>query len=143
MNIEDTLIYEFDDFFRNPPEEIKRMALRLNFTNGFPVDIISQIYFLDENRNRVDSVFDEEYIIHAGRDLDGDGKVEPMKSDPFEVELPRTKIDNIVLSRYIYFKGRLNTYNSDIPENYKFYSFYFLDAYIGVVGDLELNSTGN
>jgi len=143
MNIEDTVKYEFDDFFRNPPEEIKRMALRLNFTNGFPVDIISQIYFLDENRNRVDSVFDEEYIIHAGRDLDGDGKVEPMKSDPFEVELPRTKIDNIVLSRYIYFKGRLNTYNSDIPENYKFYSFYFLDAYIGVVGDLELNSTGN
>ncbi len=143
MNIEDTVMYEFDDFFQNPPEEIKRMALRLNFTNGFPVEIKSQIYLLDEYYNVVDSVFDEEYTIDAGRDQDGDGVVEPVKSDPIEVELSRTKIDHVTISRYLYFKGRLNTYNSDIPENYKFYSFYFLDAYIGVVGDLELNSTGN
>jgi hypothetical protein len=136
-------MYEFDDFFQNPPEEIKRMALRLNFTNGFPVEIKSQIYLLDEYYNVVDSVFDEEYTIDAGRDQDGDGVVEPVKSDPIEVELSRTKIDHVTISRYLCFKGRLNTYNSDIPENYKFYSFYFLDVYIGVVGDLELNSTGN
>jgi hypothetical protein len=143
LNIEDSVRYNFADFFRNPPREIKRMALRLNFTNGFPVDIRSQIYLLDGNHNIVDSLFDEEYTIKAGIDPDGDGMVEPTKSDPVEVELTRAKIDNVVISRYFYFKGRLNTLNSDIPENYKFYSFYFLDAYIGVVGDLELNSTGN
>jgi hypothetical protein len=143
MNIEDSVRYNFEDFFRNPPQEIKRMALRLNFTNGFPVDIKSQIYLLDGNHNIVDSLFDEESTIKAGIDPDGDGMVEPTKSDPVEVELTRAKIDNVVISRYFYFKGRLNTLNSDIPENYKFYSFYFLDAYIGVVGDLELNSTGN
>ena len=119
------------------------MALRLNFTNGFPVDIRSQIYLLDGNQHIVDSIFDEEFTIKAGIDPDGDGMVEPTKSDPVEVELTRAKIDIVVISRYFYFKGRLNTLNSDIPENYKFYSFYFLDAYIGVVGDLELNSTGN
>ena len=143
MNIEDSVMYKFSDFFQNPPEEIKSLSLRLNFTNGFPVDINSQIYFLDEGGNIVDSVFNAEYTIEAGQDLDGDGFVDPKKSDPFEVKFPREKIDNLVLSRCIYFKGRLNTYNSDIPVSYKFYSFYFLDVYLGVIGDLELNSTGN
>ncbi len=143
MNIEDSVMYEFSDFFQNPPEEIKSLSLRLNFINGFPVDISSQIYFLDESGNVVDSVFNSEYTIDAGQDLDGDGLVDPVESDPVEVEFPREKIDNMVLSRYFYFKGRLNTHNSDIPVPYKFYSFYFLDVYMGVIGDLELNSTGN
>ena len=76
LNIEDSVKYNFADFFRNPPREIKRMALRLNFTNGFPVDIRSQIYLLDGNQHIVDSVFDEEYTIKAGIDPDGDGMVE-------------------------------------------------------------------
>ena len=143
MNIEDSVMYEFSDFFQNPPEEIKSLSLRLNFINSFPVDINSQIYFLDESGNVVDSVFNTEYTIDAGQDLDGDGLVDPKESDPVEVEFPREKIDNLALSRCIYFKGRLNTYNSDIPEKYRFYSFYFLDVYMGVIGDLELNSTSN
>jgi len=143
MSIEDSVRYEFNDFFQNPPEEIKSISLRLNFTNSFPVNINSQIYLLDELGNKVDSVFNKEFIIDAGQDLDGDGKVDPVKSDPVEVEFPREKINNLVSCKYFYFKGRLNTYNSDIPVNYKFYSFYFLDVYIGVIGDIELNSTGN
>lgn len=143
MNISDSVKYDFEDFFKNPPREIKRMALRLNFKNGFPVDINSQIYLLDDNHNVVDSVFEEEYTIKAGTDLNGDGLVEPLMSDPVEVELTREKIDNVALSRYLYFKGRLKTPDSESRVSYKFYSFYFLDAYIGAVGELELNSTGN
>lgn len=151
MIIEDSVKFEFDDFFQNPPEEIKRLALRLNFINGFPVDISTQIYFLDENHAIVDSVFNERYLIQAGTDTDGDGKVDPFKNEPVEVEFICTvgedimdscnKIDNITKSRYIFINGRLNTAN--YPQSFKFYSYYFLDAFIGVVGDLELNSTGN
>jgi hypothetical protein len=142
MNISDSVRYDFEDFFKNPPREIKRMALRLNFKNGFPVDISSQIYLLDDSHNIVDSIFDEKFTIKAGADLDGDGLIEPIMSDPVEVELTREKIDNVAISRYLYFKGRIKTSDSDIPVSYKFYSFYFLDAYIGAVGELELNSTG-
>jgi hypothetical protein len=138
--IEDSIKFEFDDFFQNPPEEIKRLALRLTFINGFPVDINTQVYFLDENHARVDSVFEERHIIKAGKDNDGDGVVEPLKNDPVEIEVTRSRIDRIAETRYIFINGRLNT--DDFPENFKFYSYYFLDAYIGVVGDLELNSTG-
>jgi hypothetical protein len=141
INVEDSLILNFDDYFKNPPEEIKTLALRLNFTNGFPVNISTQIYFADENHSIVDSVFEERHLIEAGNDTNGDGIVEPLQNDPVEVELDTTQIDNIGNCRYIIINGRIATDN--LPENYKFYSYYFLDAYIGVVGDLELNSTGN
>jgi hypothetical protein len=139
--VKDSLIFNFNDFFKNPPEEIKTLTLRLNFTNGFPVDISTQVYFADENYAVMDSVFDEPQLIEAGTDTDGDGIVEPLQNDPIEQELTRTKIDHMADSRYLIIYGKLATTNN--PQNYKFYSFYFLDAYIGIVGDLELNSTGN
>jgi hypothetical protein len=140
--VQDSLIFNFDDFFKNPPEEIKTLTVRLNFTNGFPVNISTQVYFADENYSIVDSIFDVRHLIHAGTDTDGDGIVEPLEDDPVEAELSRTKIDHLAISRYIILNGRLATASIEIPENFKFYSYYFLDAYIGVVGDLELNSSG-
>lgn len=145
MLMVDTIRFDFEDFFQNPPEEIKRLAFRLNFTNGFPINVYAQIYFTDENYTVLDSIFNELHLIEAAIDSDGDGKVEPVQNDPVEVEFTRTKIDNISETQYILLYGRINTTNYDMtpPENVKFYKDYFIDAYIGVIGDIELNSTGN
>jgi hypothetical protein len=141
----DTLRFNFEDFFQNPPEEIKRLAFRLNFTNGLPIDIYAQMYFTDENYAVLDSIFDEPRIVEGAMDNDGDGKVDPIQNNPIEVEFPRTKIDNISETRYIFLTGKISTTNYDMvpPENVKFYKDYFIDVYIGVIGDIELNSTGN
>lgn len=141
----DTLRFDFNDFFQNPPEEIQRLAFRLNFTNGLPINVYAQMYFTDENYAVLDSIFDEQRLIEAAVDTDGDGKVDPVQNDPIEAEFTRTKIDNISGTRYIFLTGRINTTNYDMvpPESVKFYKDYFIDAYIGVIGDIELNSTGN
>jgi hypothetical protein len=143
--VQDSLIFDFSDFFKHPPEEIiPPLTLRLNFTNGFPVDISTQIYLADSNQVVTDSIFEERQLILAGTDSNGDGIVDdPWESDPVEAELSRTKIDHLAESRYFILNGRLATSNYDVPVNIRFYSDYFLDAFIGVVGDLELNSTGN
>jgi hypothetical protein len=140
----DTIRFDFEDFFQNPPEEIKRLAFRLNFTNGLPINVYTQMYFTDENYAVLDSIFDESHLIEAAEDNNGDGKVDPLQNDPVEVEFTRTKIDNISGARYILLYGSINTTNYDMipPENVKFYKDYFIDAYIGVIGDIELNSTG-
>jgi len=145
MLMMDTLKFDFEDFFQNPPEEIKKLAFRMNFTNCFPVNVYMQIYFTDENYTVIDSVFNDRHLIEAGMDTDGDGKIDPYQNDPIEVEFSRTKIDNISEARYIFLNGRINTTNYDLtpPEIVKFYTHYFIDGYIGVVGDVELNSTGN
>ncbi len=141
----DTIKFEFDDFYNNPPEEIKRLAFRLNFTNGFPVNVIAQMYFIDENYNKLDSLFtdlnDNRRIIVAADDNDGDGKADPFENDPIEIEFTHDKIENISESKFIIVLGRINTTNYEQKENIKFYNDYTFDAYIGVVGDLEVNST--
>ena len=139
----DTLKFDFEDFFQNPPEEIKRLAFRLNFTNSFPVNVYVQMYFLNENYVVIDSVFNERRLVEAGMDTNGDGKIDPVQNNPIEVEFTRTKIDNISDARHIAINGRFNTTNIELPEMFKFYSHYFIDGYIGVVGNIELNSTGN
>lgn len=140
----DTIRFDFQSFYDNPPEEIKRLAFRINTINGFPVNIYMQGYFVDENFTVLDSLFsdvnDEGRIITAASDTDGDGKVDPFENDPVEVEFTREKIDNISGSQYLILHGRLNTTNYEQKENVKIYSSYYLDAYIGIIGDLEVNT---
>jgi len=140
----DTLRFDFNSFYDNPAEEIKRLAFRINATNGFPVNVYLQGYFADENFTVLDSLFDdvndEGRIIIGGMDTDGDEKVDPNENDPVEVEFTREKIDNISGSQYLIMQGRINTTNFEQKENVKIYASYFLDAHIGIIGDLEVNT---
>ena len=99
---------------------------------------------MDEIYTVLDSLFfdinDEGRIITGGSDTDGDGKVNPFENDPVEVEFTREKIDNISGSQYLILQGRLNTTNFEQKENVKIYTSYFLDAHIGIIGDLEVNT---
>ena len=69
-------------FTDKPPEEIKRLILRLNITNGFPLNVKIQAYYFDENDVLLDSLFhdlqDPARFIPAATDTDGDGRVEPL-----------------------------------------------------------------
>ncbi len=140
----DTLSFNFESFYSNPPEEIKRLAFRINATNSFPVNINIQGYFVDENFTVLDSLFsdinDEGRIITGATDTDGDGKADPYENDPIEIEFTREQIDNISESRYLVMHGRMNTTGFELKENVKIYTSYFLDAYIGIIGDLEVNT---
>lgn len=144
MLMVDTLNFNFESFYDNPPEEIQRLAFRINAINGFPVNINMQGYFMDENFTVLDSMFnsmnDEGRIITGATDTDGDGKVDPYENDPVEIEFTREKIDNISESKYLVVQGRLNTTNFEQKENVKIYTSYFLDAYIGIIGNLEVNT---
>jgi len=147
MLVMDTLRFDFEDFYDNPSEEIKRLAFRLNITNGFPVNVYLQGYFLDESMEiRLDSLFDdmndEGRIVAAATDTDGDEKVDPYENEPIEIEFSREKIDNISGSKYLIFTGRINTTNFDAipPDIVKFYADYFLDGEIGIIADLEVNT---
>ena len=145
--VRDTLDFIFNDFYDRPPEEIKRLILRLNITNGFPLNMKIQSYFFDENDVLLDSLFhdlqDPSRNIPAATDSDGDGRVEPQKLDPIEVELTRQQIDNISSSRYMVIYFTLTTPGADQnpPEKVQFFMDYFFEAFIGAIGELEVNST--
>lgn len=141
--LQDTMVFETKDFFKEDFDEIKRLVFRLNTTNSFPVEIHTQLYFADENYVILDSMFQDTKLIASGEDLDGDGKFDPVESEPVEAELTRERIDNIESCKYLIMKGRIKTWQSEAtpPESVKFYVDYALDAYLGVIADLELNTS--
>ena len=139
--IMDTLDFIFDDFYDNPPEEIKSLTFRLNFTNGLPVDVNFQVYFADEGGVILDSLFtdlqDPLRLVQGATDTDGDGKADPIESDPVEVTLNRDRIDRISSTRYIFLTGGFSTVGFDDtpPENVRFFTDYFFTAYLGAIAE--------
>jgi hypothetical protein len=145
--VRDTLDFVFNDFYDKPPEEIVRLIFRLNFINGFPVNMKVQAYFFDGNDVLLDSLFhdpgDPASFIPAATDNNNDGKVEPLKLAPVEVELSRQQIDNISSSTYMIVYCTLTTPGADQtpPEKVRFYLDYFFEVFIGAIAELDVNST--
>ncbi len=145
--VRDTIDFVFNDFYDSPPEEIKRLILRLNITNGFPLNVKVQAYFFDENDVLLDSLFqdpqDPASFIPAATDNNNDGRVEPIIVEPIEVKLSPQQIDNIYSSNYMVVYYTLSTPGADQnpPENVQFYMDYFFEIIIGAIAELDVNST--
>ena len=145
--VRDTIDFVFNDFYDSPPEEIKRLILRLNITNGFPLNVKVQAYFFDENDVLLDSLFqdpqDPASFIPAATDNNNDGRVEPIIVEPIEVKLSPQQIDNISSSNYMVVYYTLSTPGADQnpPENVQFYMDYFFEIIIGAIAELDVNST--
>ena len=67
---------EFDfTFLTDKVENIKSLMMRLNCINGIPGKISMQVYFLDESENRVDSLFQDNWLTIDAAGIDSDGNV--------------------------------------------------------------------
>jgi hypothetical protein len=141
--MQDTIQFDFTDIYNGDIEEIKRIMFEVKFTNCFPVEIYSQIYFADGAFNILDSMFTTSKFITGGIDQTGDGKVDPVVNDAVYVEFQVDKVDKIQNTKYLFGWSRINTTNADAnpPENVKFYSDYYLYVNLGVVVDIETNPT--
>jgi len=143
--LQDTMDFRLSDFYDPNTQSIKKLSFTLNFINSFPVAVDAQIYFYDENRQLIDSLFTTPFSLPGGEDIDGDGKTDATKSDAIIVEIDKDKISKIENTYYLLNKGRVHTTNSDKnpPENVKFYSDYALRADLGAIFELEELSINN
>jgi hypothetical protein len=133
----------FSEFFDNPAEEIKRLIFRMNFVHQFPVTVNMQVFFFNSAGDTLDVLFHDENdpkrIIQGTPEFEGDVAV-PFEPDPVEVVLTEQQIENISDCEYIIVEVKVNTSDNDGDPNVKFYSYYFFDAWLGVIAELELNS---
>ncbi|HCU19813.1 MAG TPA: hypothetical protein DF818_11155 [Bacteroidales bacterium] len=132
---------EFDDLSSAipPPEEVDRLIVRTSIINSFPVTVYPQIYLLDENYVMLDSLFTGLEKIEGATDTNGDGIADPHKQPPIDIDLPRSRIDNLLNARFLLAKGRIMT--TDYPAlDVKLYSSYYLDYYVGVIAQLKINT---
>ncbi len=124
-----------------PPDEIEKLIVRTSITNSFPATAWPQIYLLDANYVLLDSLFTGTEKIEGASDTNGDGKADPQKQAPIDIDLPRSRMENLLNTRHILVKGRITT--TDFPAiDVKLYSSYFLDYNVGMIAQLKLK-TGN
>jgi hypothetical protein len=137
----DTITFDYLSTTLPVPEEIERLIVQVNITNSFPVKLTPQVYFLDENRALLDSLFTGAEKIEGATDTNGDGKADPHVQDPIYIDLPREKIDALSETHYLITKGELTT--TDYPgSDVKFYSTYYLNYIIGLIAQLQINTGG-
>lgn len=140
--MQDTIDFNISEIYAEDIEQIQRLIFRLNITNGFPVEIDTRVYFADNEYSILDSMFTSTEKIIGASDTDGDGIADPNEDQTVDVELDSERVDKIQDAKYLIMQGRISTTNADSspPESHKFYSDYKIEAYIGVIADLELNS---
>ncbi|MFN8205794.1 MAG: hypothetical protein U0T82_00095 [Bacteroidales bacterium] len=137
--VQDTLAFDYMSNSLPAPEEIERAIIRISSTNGFPVTVYPQAYFLDGNGMLLDSLFEDPQQLQGAGDNNGDGKADPLKNAPLDIDLPRDKIDILEATRYIITRGKVTTTNYP-DEDVKFYADYFLDYNIGLIVQLKINT---
>jgi len=135
----DTLEFDYLSSSLPPPEEIEKLIIRTSITNSFPLTAHPQIYLLDENRILIDSLFTGTEKIEGATDTNGDGKADPLKQAPLDVELTRAEIDNLFDARFLLIKGSIMT--TDFPGiDVKLYSTYFLDYNVGLIAQIKVKT---
>lgn len=94
---------------------VLKAGFKMNIENTFPMDLYADIYFLDENKNRIYSLFGTESLSLPSPGLNSLGLVNPGSLVKKSVELDDNAIKNIKKSKYVTIVGKINTV--DHPNN--------------------------
>jgi hypothetical protein len=119
------------------PNEIDSLVFRMNIENRFPLDLRFQMYFLDENKNLLDSALQgtNPYILRAGI-IDSEGRVYKPGISLNYITLGYTNAIKIGRAKYAVIKASTNTYKASAqnPGNkvVKFYADYNLHLKAGL-----------
>lgn len=140
------------DFTIFNDERITSATLKIKFNNGFPVDGVSQIYFVDTTAtgqagNIIDSVFTDTNHINItnegwhlqSAETDAQGIVTITHESDILINMDQVRIQNLIqrhASKMIII-GKLNTYNSAAGQFVKILGSYTMGVQIAVKADFE------
>jgi hypothetical protein len=116
-------------------EKIKQGSFTIFADNGFPLDAALQVYVLDANNNRIDSIMP---VINNIDDapVDASLKVIQKKLTRLVVPVSESKMDKVLSSRKLLL---ITTFNTAAQPNYiKIYSHYGIDLKISGDFDYEI-----
>ena len=138
----DTLIYTEFDFssVEDDIEKIKAITFVSIVNNDFPTETKVQVYFADEFRAVIDSLFSTGPYIISPPELDNQGKPVDRHPDISTTPVSDYLISNLPEVRQIIVYGYVRTLRPDIDIS-KFYSYYILSVHLGVRIELEFNTS--
>lgn len=129
LSLADTILLSIDD---EKAQKIRRGTFTVFADNGFPLDAALQLYVLDANNNRIDSIMPLINNIDEAS-VDASFKVVSKKLTKLEVPVSESQMHQVLSSRRLLL---ITTFNTAAQPNYiKIYSHYGID--IRLTGDFD------
>ncbi|MFO8234468.1 MAG: hypothetical protein R6U04_03545 [Bacteroidales bacterium] len=127
FSLKDTLELDMSEILGEDNEIIKEVITKFKTQNGLPTDVNFQVYFLDDNYNMIDTLFnaDDRPVIESASTND-EGEVTSLTEKIAEMNFHENRIEDLKNVRNAVFEGSLKTsdFNVDTTKKVKFYSHY-------------------
>jgi len=141
LSLRDTSELDLSDMLSDSTDMIKQVISKFNVKNGLPADIDFQVYFLDQNNQMVDTLFnaDDRPVIEAAP-VDDNDEVVSTTNKTAEMTFNENQISDLGDVRNAVFEATLTT--SDFENTMvKFYTDYTVefDMNIEIKTNLDLN----
>lgn len=136
--------FEFKDTvdfnFNEDVSQLESVMFRLNVDNGFPVELKSQIVFLDENYNPVFTVFNTPESLVSSALVNSIGRVNQRTQKITDISLTSDQIQLLPNVKYILFNAISQSLNGPSGQVVKIYDDYTLNLKLGlqVQGKIQL-----
>jgi hypothetical protein len=131
----DTMDFTLFNEYEEDANDIEFLNFNLRSVNGFPVDLLTQIYFADDNGLIIDSISSTGIDILAGNSKDGNNN--PLTTENI-IELDRSKITSATRATKLILKVAINSRNASLDETVKLYSSYSVGLQAAVRTRLKL-----
>ena len=131
FEIEGDLEFDASNF-----EDVKDASFKTIFENGFPIDMYSQAYFLDEGGNVLDSLFSQGLVLLKAAPVGEDLMVIEDEVTVFEIPFSEERLDNIRAAKTLSVKSIFDT-PDDIDEPVSIFNNYGLGVKMGALLTLK------
>ncbi len=131
------LILDTLDFELDSTNALNSAIFRTYVNNAFPIDADLQIYFLDENYNKIDSLYNQRTIVIPSSSIDANGRTTNSTKQTIDTPVNKSRLQKITDSKYALIDARLATKNKG-QTIVKFYNDYRLNIKVGVKAQLNL-----
>ncbi len=132
--IQDTIDFSIGDI-----NELESVIFRLNVANGFPLNVYTQVYFVDDNYNVLDSLIDhfQNRLIESA-ELESDGRTTIPTKRMTDESFKGAKLQHLFNAKKVIIHGDITT--KDAPFSMiEIYDDYKLDFKLGVRTKLRVD----
>ncbi|MFP4524809.1 MAG: hypothetical protein ACLFNL_00335 [Bacteroidales bacterium] len=125
FSLRDTLELDMNEILSEENETIKEVITKFKTNNGLPANVDFQVYFLDENFQMVDTLFNEndKPVVESAVTND-EGEVTEPTEKTAEMAFNENRIEELNKVKNAVFEGRIKTSDFSEEKKVKFYSHY-------------------
>lgn len=135
FEVKDTLDFEFKEDL----SQLESVMFRLNIDNGFPVELKTQVVFMDENYTPLFTAFNTPESVILSASVDNTGKVNQRAKKITDISLNSSEIANMANVKYILINAVSQTFNGPSGQVVKLYDHYTLDFKLGIQVQGKIN----